>query len=336
MAPKIKDIASFLNISPATVSMALNDRPGVNQRTRDSVLDAARKLEYQPSSNKRALAEGIGTLPLIIYRKHGKIVSETPFFSSLIESIEKEAKSNGFRLGIHYLDGNSPSAKEELRGNVCDSGCGFLLQGTEMCREDLDGLIEDLPPYVLIDNAMTGLSVDKVLMNNFEGAYSAVQALLSLGHRDIGCMHSKVWISNFAERFAGYRSAMASAGLEPKEEWIVRLDSTHDGAYCDMRSFLERRPALPSAFFSDNDLIAMGAMKALKEFGIGIPETVSIIGFDDIPFSAIVEPGLSTMRVDMPSIGRAAVQLLLQGNPCARKIELDTKLIMRASTKTLG
>jgi len=335
MAPKIKEIAELLNLSPATVSMALNDRPGISPKTKAAVFDAVKKYDYRPVSTKRASLAGNENLPLVIFKKHGKVVGETPFFSALIESIEKEARQDGFRLSIHYLNGRSPAAGSDLCRIVDGAEHGFLLLATEMSREDLALLPSDPASYVLIDNAMTGCKADKVLINNFEGAYSAVRALISLGHSDIGYLHSKVWINNFEERFAGYRSATAEAKLELREDWIIALDSTHEGAYADMRSFLERRPVLPTAFFADNDIIAMGAVKALKELGIDIPGTVSIIGFDDMPFCTMVEPSLSTMRVDIKSIGSTAVRLLLQRNPGTRKIEIDTSLILRNSTMYL-
>jgi LacI family transcriptional regulator len=335
MPAKIKDIATYLNISPATVSMALNNRSGISEKTRELVYDAAKKLNYQPVATKYAIATGNGNMPLIIYRKHGRVVSETPFFSALIQAAENEAKRNGFRLSIHYLDGSLPNCREELRVISREADHGFLLLATEMNCDDVTHLLEGNRQCVIMDNAITGISANKVLINNFEGAFKAVGTLLDLGHRNIGYLHSKVWITNFAERYAGFRSAISGAGLELNQEWICNIDSTHEGAYADMRAWLEKSPKLPTAFFADNDIIAMGAMKAMREWGIDIPGDVSIIGFDDMSFCTMVEPNLSSMRVDTHNIGSIAVGLLLQNNDFFQKIEIDTRPMIRESVREL-
>ncbi|WP_319477973.1 LacI family DNA-binding transcriptional regulator [Marispirochaeta aestuarii] len=337
MPPKIKDIASYLNVSPATVSMALNNRPGVKEETRQEVLAAARKLAYQMTSAKRAVLETKGVLPLILYKKHGHVIGETPFFTSLIEAIKLEATKRGFRLNMYYVNATDKSSAEELKHIVQTSVSGVLILATEMETDDFEEIGEDFSKVVFIDNAVPGIQANKVLINNFDGAYQAVETLKKYGHECIGYLHSKVRINNFDERYAGFCRAVQEHSLTCQlSSDVFLLDSTHEGAYRDMCEYLSHDDMdIPSALFADNDIIAMGAIRALKEHGIKIPEEVSIIGFDDMPFCTLVEPNLSTIRVDRENIGRTAVRLLLEENVFLQKIEIGTSFISRNSVQKL-
>ena len=370
MPPRIKDIAELVGLSPSTVSMVLNNRPGFSDETRSKVSEAAKLLRYHTVSAKRANPHTKANIPFVIYKKHGKVVAETPFFASLIEAIEREAKNNGFNLSIHYLNENEGFSQENLNNITALSERGILVLATEMDRADC-AVIENFGvSYVLIDNTMLGVSADKVLISNCQGAYAAVEKLAACGHKRIGYIHSSVWISNFDEREMGYRLALREHGLEFRGEWVARVGSTHDTAYKDMLEYCDnamgRMPGgtsggmpgsmsggtsggmpggmsgsmpggvsggMPTAFFADNDIIAMGAVKALTERNYRIPDDVSIIGFDDMPYCTMMSPNLSTMRVDTNSIGALAVRLLLEGNAFRQKIEVETKYIDRQSVK---
>lgn len=332
---RIKDIAKRVGLSPATVSMVLNNRPGFSEETRGRVMDAAKELNYQPASTKRLRGELSENLPFVICRRHGEVVAETPFFSSLIEAIESEAKENGYNLSIHYLRVGEDAYRQSLRDLTTRSDKGILLLATELEREDCLEIESQGVPYVLIDNAMMGISADKVLINNRQGAYAAIEELYHCGHRKIGYIHSAVSISNFDEREIGYRLAMRDYGLAVRQEWIASVGSTHETAYAGMLEYCAAKPDMPTAFFADNDIIAMGAMKALRECAFRIPEEISIIGFDDMPYCTMVTPNLSTMRVDTRGIGRVAVRLLLEQNDFRQKVEVETALVRRQSVHTI-
>ena len=332
---RIKDIAELVSLSPATVSMVLNNRPGFSDETRARVMEAARQLNYLSAATKRIAADMTENLPFVICKRHGQVVSETPFFSALIEAIEYESKNNGRNLSIHYIHMQNEFSIESLRGIVANSKCGFLLLATEMEKADCVAIEQLNVPYVLIDNAMLGVCADKVLISNRQGAYTAVEELYRCGHRKIGYLHSSVWISNFEEREIGYRLAMQEHGLEAREEWIARIGSAHDTAYRDMLEYCGKCRNMPTAFFADNDIIAMGAMKALQEKGYRIPDDVSLIGFDDTPYCTMMTPNLSTMRVDIHNIGGVAVRLLLERNNFRQKVAVETELIRRQSVREL-
>lgn len=336
MSSRIKDIAEYVKLSPATVSMILNNRPGFSEETRAKVIEAAKSLNYQLSSTKRIAGSLNDNLPFVIFKRHGEVIADTPFFASLIEAIEREAKNNGYNLSVHYMHVNENAIAETLRELTARCESGILVLATEMEKSDCEEFDRIGIPYVLIDNAVMGISADKVLIGNCQGAYVAVNELYNNGHRKIGYIHSSVWISNFEEREAGYIKAMQEKGLAIRDEWIAHVGSTHDAAYQGMQAYCERNREMPTAFFADNDIIAMGAIKALRERDYRIPEDVSLIGFDDTPYCTMVVPNLSTMRVDTRSMGGLAVKLLLEKNPFRQKIEVETQLIRRQSVRLIG
>jgi LacI family transcriptional regulator len=153
-----------------------------------------------------------------------------------------------------------------------------------------------------------------------------------MGHQRIGHLRSSVGINNFHERREGYLKGL---GSHTKDMLTIPVASTSDGAYRDMKKFLETRPKIPSAFFADNDIIAISCIRALREGGYKIPNQVSVIGFDDIPASSLIDPPLSTMRVPKKSMGSIAVERLIKriggGVSETVRIEVNTEIVIRSS-----
>ena len=209
-----------------------------------------------------------------------------------------------------------------------------------MERRNLSEFEKILVPIVLLDNCFEGAHIDTVAINNAQGSYEAVRYLIEMGHTKIGYLQSSVVIDNFVSRKRGFQRAMEESGIQIDEEYMFYIDSTVDGSFSDMSRLLESAQRLPTAVFADNDIIALGAMKAMKEFKIRVPEDISIIGFDDMPYCELSEPPLSTVRVFKQYMGRLAVRRLLE------KIEFNsgefvvaevgTQLIKRRSVCKLG
>ena len=167
-----------------------------------------------------------------------------------------------------------------------------------------------------------------------------MEYLIEQGHREIGYIRGAYRINGFKVRGQGYQSAMRKYKLEVKNHYIITLSTTLNGAYQDMLAYLDKEPGLPTAFFVDNDMIALGAMKALQERGYKVPDDVSIIGFDDLPFSEISYPPLTTLRVPNKEMGRLAVRRLIDmiqnpGEVVVTKTEVCTKFIERQTVKKL-
>ena len=181
-------------------------------------------------------------------------------------------------------------------------------------------------PFLMLDYWAWDMSFNGVLINNADSARVAVEYLLKKGHRKIGYLKGKYRIKAFRSREVGYKTAMKKGNGQINMEYVVELSTTMNGAYKDMKLYLEKKPQMPTAFFADNDMIALGAMKALQEMGYEIPKDISIIGFDDLPFSEISNPPLTTLRVPKQEMGRLAVKKLLEAMEENVKIKTKTQV----------
>lgn len=196
-------------------------------------------------------------------------------------------------------------------------------------------------PVVVLDNAFICLDLDAVAINNEMGMFQAVEHLVSLGHREIGCFRSGRRISSFEERERAFQNAMAAFSLTPREEQIVTLSYTEQKSYQDFKAYLTGKPALPTAFVSEDDTMSIGAMQALQEAGFRVPEDVSLVGFNNRPNCETVQPGLTTIDVPKQSFGIAAIDALVQliqrrelEEPPFRglKTRISTQLLLLGST----
>jgi DNA-binding LacI/PurR family transcriptional regulator len=194
-------------------------------------------------------------------------------------------------------------------------------------------------PVLLLDSYFLNINANYVIIDNVSGVYKATKHLLEHGHRKIGYLKSSVTIQNFKERYEGYAKALFESGLTPDPAFTVDLLPTMDGAYEDMMRVLSGKLRLPTAFVADNDIIAFGAIKALKENNIKIPDDVSVVGFDDMPFCTIIEPKLTTINVDKNALGQLAVDSLIQMIDGKKRIffktALGVTLVQRDSVRTL-
>lgn len=328
-----KELAEKLNLSPAAVSIALNSRHGVSTQTRKRVLEAAEKYGYdftRISEKKRTT----GTVYFCIYKKHGAVVGDTPFFTQVSDGIAAGCKKAEFRLKITYLYEDSELEREieEIQFSDC---VGMILLGTEMTSEDYMHFAHLPFPVILLDTSMEGVACDCVLMDNVLGAFQAVSHLIKHTRSQPGYLHSFYPISNFNERQDGFYRALRTHGMSTSGSIVHRLPPSVDGACSDMLELLRAGTPTASAYFADNDWIAIGAVKAFRQMGYRIPEDVSVVGFDDIPFCTVIEPALTTIRVPKQSMGEVAVSRLMTrleqpGAPLV-KIRLGTELIRRRS-----
>ncbi|MDO4292808.1 MAG: LacI family DNA-binding transcriptional regulator [Eubacteriales bacterium] len=330
-----KELASHLNLSAAAVSMALNNKTGVSTVTRQRVIAAAREFGYDFSKHRdpsRHTAEK-GTITFLIYKKHGAVVADTPFFGQLTEGIEQACSQASYILNVNYLYESEDIPSQLERMNYCN---GILLLGTEMRYQDFQPFDTVKTPLVVLDTYYENLKYDCVLINNFQGAYQAACHLLKTTGAQPGYLRSSYRIGNFDERADGFYRAIRDFGLSPSHSQSILLTPSLEGAYEDMKSQLRAGVKPARCYFADNDLIAAGAMKALKEAGFLTPADVALVGFDDMPLCTFVEPSLTTINVPKQYLGHIAVERLttLIDNRLHYpvKTEIGTQLIRRHST----
>ena len=321
MKVNIRRISELTGFSPATVSNALNHKKGVNAETAAKILAVAKELGYNEESR-------ISRIKFVTFKKYGNVVEDTPFFPLMVAGVEEECRTLGLDMILINLDRRQANFDEVFTGICEDKTSAVILLGTELEDEDID-LVRRLPhPFVIIDYWKEDMSFDTVLINNADAARMATEYLVEKGHKKIGYLKGSFRIKPFRSRYAGYKNALDRAGIPVVEDYIVALSPTMDQAYQDMKEFLTRKPKpkLPSAFFADNDMIALGAMKAMWECGIRIPEDVSIVGFDDLTFSSIANPPLTTLRVPKQDMGRVAVRRLRDMMKDAPGLHLKTQV----------
>jgi LacI family transcriptional regulator len=332
MKAGIKQISDITGFSPATVSNALNKKRGVNLKTAEEIFRVAREIGYLANNT-------ISKIKLVIYKKNGLIIDDTPFFTLLIAGIEQECRESGYEMVIGNLDARHPDYREQVKQLLHEPDTAIVLLGTELSAEDLKSYQKASCPILLLDYWSFDMDFNAVLINNADSARMAVNYLFTNGHRKIGYLKGKFRILGFRQRESGYHSAMRENGVEANGQFTVELSTTMNRAYRDMLDYLNTKPALPTAFFADNDMIALGAMKALREKGYRIPEDISIVGFDDLPFCEISSPRLTSMRVPKQEMGRLAVRkvidMLHSSEDVCTKLQVCTKFIERESVKKL-
>lgn len=331
-----RDVARAAGVSPATVSLVFRGKPGVGHETRERVLAVARDMGFEydaPAAPRRT-----STLLLVIYKQHGRVVADTPFFESLISGVSDTTYKLGYhRLSVTYFYAQQDKAEQlsSLRSIKC---AGIILLATEMRAGDVSQFERLGVPVVLLDNWFPTRSLDSVVIDNTRGAWAAVRYLANVGHREIGYLHSNTEIRNFLERQEGYLSAMrgmGTMGIDPLHA-IVNVGSTMESAYQDMMAYLDEDPYLPTAYFADNDIIASSCIRALEDHGLSVPGDISVVGFDDVSTSALINPPLTTMAVPKTSMGALAVQRLvdrIQGNTGGEnvRISVQPEIVQRKS-----
>lgn len=333
MKVSIRDISTKTGFSPATVSNALNHKRGVNKETAAKVFRVAEEMGY-------IVENSITRIKLIIFKKNGSIIDDTPFFSTLISGMEQECRQCGYEMVVCNADQRDADYRKQVKMLLNDAGCGSVVLGTEMMPGDLDIFRGAKSPLVVLEHWSELMEFNGVLINNADSGRMATQYLIDKGHREIGYLRGAYRIAGFRSRYVGYQIALRKNHLELNNAYTVTLGTTSNGAYQDMLLHLEQNSKLPTAFFADNDMIALGAMKALQEKGIRIPEDISIVGFDDLPFSKISSPPLTTIQVPSAEMGRLAVhrvvELIKNPSPVVTKTQVCTRFIERDTVKQLN
>jgi LacI family transcriptional regulator len=304
MKISIKKISELSGYSPATVSNALNNKKGVNRETSEQIFKIAQEYGYLNETK-------IKNIKVVTYRDSGKVFSDSPFFSALLEGVENASRQSGYETTIFNLYRNSPDYEERVNQILNDTSSAILLVGTELNEQNAKAFQKTSVPLVLLDCWFENLSFNAVLMNNIDSVSQAVNYLVEHGHSQIGYLKGDVRIQNFQCRQNGYERALQDNALTSRSQYIVEVPTTMDEVFATVDSFLQTKPELPTAFFADNDMIALGAMKAFQKNGYRIPEDISIIGFDDISFCSVFTPALTTVRVFKQEMGQLAVQRLI-------------------------
>lgn len=329
-----KELAAQLGLSESAVSLALNNKPGVSNATRKRVFDAAKASGYDFSRKAVARAGKRGTIAFLVYKKSGAIVDDTPFFSALTDGVSTGCRRERYDCVIRYLYEDDDINDQIYTLNIAQFS-GVILLATEMDENSLKAFSRFETPMVILDAYFEKLPYNYILINNIQGAFIATEHLIKRRRAQPGYLRSAYPISNFEQRADGFYKAVRANGMSTAKSPVHRLTPSQEGAYEDMKRLLEAGEKPADCYFADNDLIAFGAMQALKEQGYRIPQDVAIVGFDDMPTCEYMNPPLTTVMVPKLFLGETAamrvIQLIEGQSIQPLKIEVSTRLVRRKS-----
>lgn len=327
---RISDVAKMANVSTATVSRVLSNSGNVKKETAEKVLEAIKKLNYQPNSLARQLRR-LETKTILVVVPD---ITNT-FFSKILRGIEHVAIENGYEV----LLGDTSNDKKRESGYL-DILRQKKADGMIMLTARLEPhLLEEISlefPVVLACEYLEGSSIPTVSIDNISGARKATEYLISLGHKRIGFLSGPMDVILSRDRLKGYKQAMAHHDLPVEPHLVQEGDFTFESGYNLMLKFLAfDKP--PTAVFASSDEMAIGAIKAIKSKGLHVPDDISVIGFDNIKFASIFEPALTTISQPMYEIGLKAMELLLKiinkENLERNQFILNDQLIIRSTCK---
>jgi LacI family transcriptional regulator len=332
---RIIDIARELDLAASTVSRALNNHPRISKKTKNAVTVAAKAFNYQPHRLAAALRNGksnvIGVIIPTIDRN---------FFGSIVRGIEEELRKEGYQIMIcqTYEDPSLEAAAVEVFLNLrVDGIIATLSKRTTDFEHFLKAKSKGIP-VVLFDRSNDELDVSHVIVDDFKGAFRAVDHLVRQGCRRIAHFTNIQKINIYKERLRGYRDALEKNGIPFLPELVIESDLQLEDGRKSMQTLLNGN-VLPDAVFSSSDLGAMGALQVLKENNIGVPEEVALVGFSNEPFTSFSDPPISSVDQHCERMGKVASEIFLEEIKqrsrekfIPRKIVFMPELVIRGSS----
>jgi len=330
----IHDIAKELNVTASTVSRALQDHPRISRETKKAVLKVARKLNYQHNSLAAALRKGKSNLIGVIVP-----TADRNFFGTIIRGIEEVVNKSGYRVIISQSHDHLSKEKANIDALLEAQVDGILASITQETIE-FDHYLKIQKrgiPLILFDRVTDELNISTVVINDFQGAYKAVQHLIDQGCRKIVHFTGQQNLSIYKERLKGYKQALKENDLPFDDELVLYGDTQLESGEELCKKILAM-PELPDAIFSASDYTAIGALHGLKRHGIKIPEQIAIVGFSNEVFTTFVDPALTTIDQHGKMMGQKAAELFLEQvdnedlMTIPKKTVLDPELIIRKSS----
>jgi LacI family transcriptional regulator, repressor for deo operon, udp, cdd, tsx, nupC, and nupG len=332
----IKDIAEKAGVSIATVSHAFRNPGRVSKKTRKRVLEAAEEIGYTPNK----LAASLRTA------RTGNIVAIIPdvgdnFVSGIVKGIDSIANSRGYAVLLGETQGLVEKEREFAAMPLSRQADGIILMSHRLPFDMPDGASgpESLPPIISGCEATGHDWLPCVSIDDEQGGRDATNHLIKLGHRKIAAITGDRTSASTRKRLAGFHSAMADAGLTVRDSWVIYGGYKADVGELAAHELLLQKDR-PTAVFCFSDEIALGCMHSLRHAGFGVPEDISVIGFDDIPFARYFTPSLTTIAQPAEAIGRSCAMLLFDlidgQRPKTNRIILPHTLVVRESTRAIS
>jgi DNA-binding LacI/PurR family transcriptional regulator len=332
--PTIRQVAEAAGVSIATVSRVLSGKGGVSDGLAEKVRQSATDLNFRPNRVARGLrrqhTQTIGVLVTDI---------QNPFFTSVLQSIECVLETSGYVLLLCNSDEQPGREKIHLATLQAEGVAGVIIAPTRSEPGRYQPVVDNGTPMVLIDREVQDLRADCVTINNHDACVSAVNHLVSLGHTKIGLIAGPSYATTSATRKKGYLQALRDAGIGHTSDFIQAADYKQNGGYDAMGRLLKLADR-PTAVIVLNNLMTLGALQAIHEQKLSVPGDIALLGFDDMPWAACLQPPLTVIAQPTYALGEAAAKLLVDRvqnpNLPIRKLMLEAALVVRASTASVA
>jgi LacI family transcriptional regulator len=334
----IRELARLSGVSVGTVSRALNGYPDVSDTTRARVVELARQLDYTPAAAARTLVlERSHLIGVFLETGEGHPDLQHPFFHGVLVGVKERLGAAGYDLLLfareQAADGiGSDAYLTRSRHHNVD---GVILMGIDPLDEEVARLLASEIPCVAVDIELQAARAAHVISDNVTGSALAVRHLADLGHRRIATITGMLATHPGRDRLRGYREEMQRWGLDYREDYVVHGDYYFDSGVAATSQLLALDQP-PTAIVAASDLMALGAIRAATEAGLRIPQDLSVVGFDDIPWAEHASPPLTTLRQDKHGLGTAAGEALLRqldgSEEAPRAQKLAVELQVRGTT----
>jgi LacI family transcriptional regulator len=329
----LEDIAKKAGVSRSTVSRVINNQPSVRPEVRKRVWCIIEETGYQPNLAARSLAsQRTSIIGLVIPRSVQGLFTD-PFFPRLTQGIAQACNQHDYTLSLFLL--HTEDEEKKLYPRITRPGLmdGIIVQVGPMEDDLIPRLAEtNGMPFIVAGRPVNAPNASYVDVDNVTGSYNAVSHLIRLGYARIGTVTGPLNTATGQDRLEGYRRALNERGFSVDEDLIVEGDFTESGSYFASRRLLQHKP---EALFTASDMTAFGALRAIRENGLNVPDDIALISFDDIPAASSAEPPLTTVRQPIRRFGIQLVDSLLDiienGSYPPRRVVFDTKLVIRES-----
>jgi LacI family transcriptional regulator len=327
----IRDVAKQAGVAPITVSRVINDSGYVSEKTRARVEAAIADLGYVPNVLARSLrSRRTNTLALILSD------ISNPFWTTVSRGVEDAASDADFNVIFCNTDESEVEQEKYLRVLLQKQVDGIVLVPASSVLAPIQFVQSQDTPIVVLDRLIPNAQVDTVRCDSEGGAHRLIRLLLSLGHRRIAVLSGPQEVSTAEDRVAGYLRALSEAGLDIDPALICYGQYSLESGYAMTQQMLTVTPR-PSGLFAGNNFIAIGALRALRDAGLQVPEDVAMVGFDDLPEDLVVDPSLTVAAQPAYEMGRRATELLLarvsgEASAECQDVVLPIEIIIRSSS----
>jgi LacI family transcriptional regulator len=326
----IRDVAAKAGVSHQTVSRVINNNERVIADTRKQVEAAIKELGFRPSR----LAQSLVTQKTCTI---GLVVADitNPFYFEVARGVQDTALAQGYNVFVCNTDDNPQGEQDILALLASQEVDGVILSTASSSDEELLDFAENYKPLVVINRDIDHPKASLVNVDIYKGAKLAIEHLIGRGHTQIAMLSHEGHLPDNVRRVAGYRETLNAHGIMPNDEWLVLASPNLAGGYEATQQLLHKHPEI-TAIFTYNDLMAIGALRGCHDMGLRVPKDCAIMGFDDIKFSAMTQPSLSSISFDKYAVGQKAMMRLLEmfeePDVIYESIRIDVGLTIREST----